>query len=315
MKFRILVCGCGKLGTRYLEGLLNFNCESEIYVYDFSIESINNSKKNLEKLTNKYLHKFIFSDNILDLPKGYDLVILSTTAKNRSNLIEMLNDNFVIQNWLIEKVLAQSTLEISIIQETLKNKRNVFVNTPRRTWTLYEKLKEKLNQDISSKMKIIGSFGLACNAIHFIDLFAWLTGEELLSINCENLDKFWMESKRNDFWEVNGVMTATFSKGSFLVIDSKMSNEKFKISLTNSTEYFIDADNGVIYENGNLIIKEKIPLQSDLTPIIVDLILNKGFCYLPTLAESALLHKPFLDNLQIHWNHYNNTQGAILKIT
>ena len=98
MKFRILVCGCGKLGNRYLEGLLNFNCESEIYVYDFSIESINNSKKNLEKLTNKYLHKFIFSDNILDLPKGFDLVILSTTAKNRSNLIEMLNDNFVIQN-------------------------------------------------------------------------------------------------------------------------------------------------------------------------------------------------------------------------
>ena len=51
MKFRILVCGCGKLGTRYLEGLLNFNCESEIYVYDFSIESINNSKKNCKKIS------------------------------------------------------------------------------------------------------------------------------------------------------------------------------------------------------------------------------------------------------------------------
>jgi hypothetical protein len=315
MKFRILVCGCGKLGTRYLEGLLIFNCQSEIYVYDVSIDSINNSQKIIENYSNHFLHKFIFTDNLFDLPENFDLVIISTTAKNRSNLIQKLNQKFDIKNWLIEKILAQSTNEVSIIQETLKNNKNVFINTPRRIWTLYEKLKIKLNKNNPQKMSIEGDFGLACNAIHFIDLFAWLTGEELLSINCESLDNFWTESKRSDFWEVNGSITANFSKGSFLEINSKTSNEKFKITLIDSIEYFIDEDNGSIYNENNLIIREKILLQSELTPIIVDSILNKGFCNLPTLIESSKLHKPFLENLQIHWNKYNYLQGEILKIT
>lgn len=315
MKFRILVCGCGKLGTRYLQGLLNFNSESEIFVYDVSLESINNSKKILENFSNQYSHKFNFGDNLLDFPKEFDLIILATTAKDRSNLIEILNLNFKIKSWLIEKVLAQSVKEIAIIQETLKHNNNVYVNTPRRTWRFYSKLKEKLNKNTPKKMSIIGNFGLGCNAIHFVDLFTWITGEKLLSINCDGLDKFWVESKRNDFWEVNGVIIATYSNGSLLVMDSKISNEKFKIILTDSIEYIIDEDNGNIYENDILLVNEKIPLQSELTPIIVDFILNKGYCHLPTLLESASLHIPFLDSLQKHWNQFNNKQGEILKIT
>ena len=33
------------------------------------------------------------------------------------------------------------------------------------------------------------------------------------------------------------------------------------------------------------------------------------------MGKYGLQPTAFLDNLQIHWNHYNNTQGAILKIT
>ncbi len=315
MKFRILVCGSGKLGTRYLQGLLNFNCKSEVYVYDVSSQSINFSKKNLEKYPNPNLHELVFSNNLDDLPREFDLIILSTTAKNRSNLIEMLNVKFNIKSWVIEKVLAQSSKEIILIEETLKHKKNVFVNTPRRVWPLYSKLKSFLTLNFPKQMNIVGNFGLACNAIHFIDLFAWLTGEKLVSINCDNLDKFWVESKRADFWEVSGVLTAIYSNGSNLIIDSKVSNDKFNINLIDTCEYFIDEDNGNIYENDELVIRDNILLQSELTPIIVNLILNDGECHLPTLLESASLHKPFLDSLQIHWNQYNSTQGKILKIT
>lgn len=315
MKFRILVCGCGKLGTRYLQGILNFNCKSEVYVYDVSSESINFSRTNLQDYPNPYLHKLIFSNNLFDLPKEFDLIIISTTAKGRSSLIEMLNTKFNIKRWLIEKVLAQSTEEINLIQETLKYKNSVFVNTPRRAWTLYSKLKLLLTHNSPKQMIIVGNFGIACNAIHFIDLFAWLTDEKLISINCDNLDKFWVESKRADFWEVNGIIIANFSKGSSLIIDSKLSNEEFKISLIDSNEYLVDEDSGKIHENGKLIIKENTPLQSELTPIIVDSILNKDLCNLPHLRDSASLHKTFLDSLQLHWGQYNSAQGKILKIT
>jgi hypothetical protein len=137
----------------------------------------------------------------------------------------------------------------------------------------------------------------------------------LVSINCDNLDKFWVESKRADFWEVSGVLTAIYSNGSNLIIDSKESNDKFNIRLIDTSEYFIDEDNGNIYVNDELVIRDNILLQSELTPIIVNLILNNEECHLPTLLESASLHKPFLDSLQIHWNQYNSTQGNILKIT
>jgi hypothetical protein len=315
MKFKILICGCGKLGSRYLQGLLDFNHESEIYVFDVSNESIKNSQNILDKFPNKYSHKFIFSDNFIDFPKDFDLTILSTTANGRSILINFLNSNFKIKNWLLEKIIAQSSNDLIIIQDILKQNNSIYVNTPRRTWALYIKLKEKLTKNFPKKMNIIGNFGLACNAIHFIDLFAWLTGEVLISINCENLDNFWVESKRKDFWEVSGEIIAEYSKGSILVINSKISNEKFTIKLMDSVEYLIDEDRGNIFENKINIINEKVPLQSELTPIIVDSILTKGICQLPTLTESALLHKPFLEALQSHWNRYNSLEGEILKIT
>lgn len=315
MKFKILICGCGKLGSRYLQGLLYFNRESEIYVFDLSKESINISQNILENIPNKYNHKYTFSDNINDFPKDYDLAIVSTTAKGRSSLINFLNTNFNIKNWLLEKVLAQSTNDLMIIQDILKHNNSVYVNTPRRTWSIYIKLKDKLKLNFKKKMNVVGNFGLACNAIHFIDLFAWLTGEALVSINCEYLDNFWIESKRKDFWEVSGEVIAEYSNGSVLVINSKISNANFKIKLIDLVEYDIDEDSGNIYENQKKIIKENIPYQSELTPIIVDAILTKGNCQLPRLTESALLHKPFLEGLQAHWNKYNSVEGEILKIT
>jgi hypothetical protein len=158
-----------------LQGLLNFNCKSEVYVYDVSGQSINFSKKKLEKYPNPNLHELVFSDNLDDFPSEFDLIILSTTAKNRSNLIEMLNFKFNIKSLVFEKVLAQSSQEIILIEESLKHKKNVVVNTPRRVWPLYSKLKSFLTLDFPKQMNIIVSFGIACNAIHFIDLFAWLT--------------------------------------------------------------------------------------------------------------------------------------------
>lgn len=315
MKFKILVCGCGKLGTRYLQGLLDFSCESEIYVFDLSTDAIMNSQKSIEVLPNKFEHTYIFSDKITDFPKEFDLSIVSTTAKGRSGLIEMLNSSFIIKNWILEKVLAQSINELSIIQDILKKNNSVYVNTPRRTWSLYLKLKNLLQPNLPKKMFVVGDFGLACNVIHFIDLFSWLTGENLLSINCDNLDNFWIESKRKNFWEVSGFIVAEYSQGSVLVIDSKSSNKGLVIKLSDLNEYVIDEDGGIIFENEKKIVKEKIPLQSELTSIFVETILTKGICQLPTLKESILLHKPFLKEFQAHWNKFNSLEGEILKIT
>ena len=315
MKFRILLCGCGKLGTRYLQGLINFSVISDIYVYDISTVALHNAQIFIDCLRNKMSHNIIYSEKLNSFPKQIDLVILSTTANNRFNLIEELNSNFTIKNWIIEKIIAQSFNELCKIDINLKNCNSAYVNTPRRAWSLYYKLKNKVTPNFQKKMKIIGNFGLVCNAIHFIDLFAWLTDEKLISVNCDGLDKFWIESKRITFWEVSGILTAIYSNGSVLTIDSRTTNQCFKIFLYDTSEYVIDEDNGIVYEENEILFNEPVPLQSELTPIFVDMIFHKGFCNLPSLKESITLHKPFLESIQKHWNEFNNLQGDVLKIT
>ena len=53
------------------------------------------------------------------------------------------------------------------------------------------------------KMKIYGtggSWGMACNSIHFVDLLNWFSNEILESLDTSNI-KDWHPSKRLGFWK------------------------------------------------------------------------------------------------------------------
>ena len=84
------------------------------------------------------------------------------------------------------------------------NAEGAWVNTTRRASSWHQQIYEQLPRVQSWQVKGSGgAWGMACNSIHFIDLIAWWTGEELISVDASGLEK-WFPSQRSGFWEVTG---------------------------------------------------------------------------------------------------------------
>ena len=65
--------------------------------------------------------------------------------------------------------------------------------------------------------------------MHFIDLIFWWTGEKLTSINTDDLNKNWFESKRKGYFEINGKLQLAFSGGSKATFESNNIEKNFFI--------------------------------------------------------------------------------------
>ena len=157
---------------------------------------------------------------------------------------------------------------------------------------------------------------MACNSIHFLDLFTWWTGETLTELNTTQLE-YWNPSKRDGFWEVTGKLVAYYSEGSQLnLISMKKSKEPLIFQSRNLNENWILKENqGLFIRNKNNVIRGRVELQSEITGELVESILIKGKCSLTTLKESAQIHKILIRDLLNHWNKTHNTNKEVLPIT
>jgi predicted dehydrogenase len=223
MSNTILLIGAGNLGSRYLQGLKAVNSKIIIYVYDIFEESLIKAKNYYNIIPKNIFSKEIFFINKLDkLPDYFDIIIISTTANVRLEIIEdLLISNIKFKNLILEKVLAQNFNNIDKILFLLRNHSNVWINTPRRMMNWYNSIKSNLKSNIPIKMSIRGGdWGLACNSIHFIDLINYFTGEHITNINTTKLNNKWEPSKRVNFFEIFGELNIYFSNGSHLILES-----------------------------------------------------------------------------------------------
>ena len=166
--------------------------------------------------------------------------------------------------------------------------------------------------------KVIGSggaWGMACNSIHFIDLIAWWTGEELISVDTVGLEK-WFPSKRNGFWEVNGKLKMVYSRGSQLEVSADESDTPFTLTLQNEQDSWqLDEFKGSLTNASGFSLPGKVEFQSELTGPLVDQILKTRKCPLPPLPESARMHRFLITALLDHWNASHQSNDTSLPIT
>jgi hypothetical protein len=313
MKNSILIFGLGQLGFRYFQGVLKFNPSLDIFLYDLDISNYDKCRKYSNEI--KHIHNINYLNNINDLPNKVSIVINVITAKYRADSINMISKLAKVDYWIIEKVICQNELQLDTIKDSILELNNAWVNTSRRSWNLYSTLKTFLNINIPKKMYVKGKFQLACNAIHFIDLFAFLTKENLVSINISNLDKNWYKSKRHEYYDIFGKLTCIYSKGSQLEIISEK-NLAFKLEITDDNTWQINEERGLINKNGNFHMQiSDILLQSDSTEYLLKDLLNFNTCKLAPLTESLELHRIYLNAFSEHWSQYGIDDINILPIT
>ena len=319
-----LIIGAGQLGSRHLQGLLKFEKEQLIYVLDPSKNSLNISKERAQEVENN--HNLIFINDWDELPTEFDLVIVATGANVRSKVVSKLLTDFKVKNLILEKILFQDINSYSEISNLIKKtKTSTWVNHPRRMFNHYQEIKKIISQ---SEEKVSfqvygGNWGLACNGLHFIDLFSFLSNSEVDHLNFDGVEEV-VESKRLNNIEFIGSIAGEFKNGS-----------DFKISSINGS--YADITVCVFTKSNRWIIQEgtaqkviqlsvennfnesittfKNEFQSTLTTRIINDILTEEKITLPNYDEASSSHIPFIKSALNTYTRITGIKTSIIPIT
>lgn len=315
----VLIVGAGQLGSRYLQGLAKIEKPLNITLVDQAEDSLILAKNRYDEVIDGETdHKLTCAQCIPDSLSAIDLAIVATPSRGRSDLVSEIAKCLKVRYWVIEKVLAQSSVELLKIKQAVAQARGCWVNTPRRMMAWHQRIRSSLRRQSPLKVEQVGGlWGLACNSIHYIDLVAWWTGEAVTSLSTDGLDKTWFESKRTGYYEVTGELVVHYSGGSVLRLDARVdaASQGIRVEILAGEVWVIDEQRGLATGPTGLEINGQIEYQSLMTPRLVMDILEKENCALPTLEESSAMHEVFLGGMLDHWNQSHNRNDSIVPIT
>ena len=319
-----LIIGAGQLGSRHLQGLLKFEMKQLIYVMDPSEKSLDIAKERVREVKNN--HNLIYLNDWAQLPNDFDLVIVATGAKVRSSVVIKLLMDFKVKNLVLEKILFQDVNSYAEISELIRRtKTSTWVNHPRRMFKHYQEIKRviSLSEENVCFQVYGGNWGLACNGLHFVDLFSFLSDSEVDHINFDGVNEI-VDSKRVNNIEFIGSIKGGFkNKSDFYIssIDGLYSDITVCV-FTKSNRWIIQegAAQKVIHLDGEINFSETITtydaeFQSSLTTRIIRDLLFKEKSTLPTYDEASSSHIPFIESAIHTYTRITGKKTSNIPIT
>ncbi|WP_397411239.1 hypothetical protein [Polaromonas sp.] len=314
----VLVSGAGQLGSRYLQGLATCRHPLDIHVHDVQPAALALAEQRWQEVAAlSTAHTVSFQAAVAALPREFDVAIVATTARARPQLVREIAEHSAVRYWVLEKVLAQSEAGLDDILACTQPSRGAWVNTPRRMLPWHHQIAEHLVRNGAMTMTVDGGFwGLACNSIHFLDLFSWWTGETLEAVDCAGLADHWIEGKRAGNWEVLGSIEARFSGGSTMRIHAQQGEVFYTFELVDGEQVWrMTEQTGTAVRSDGLEVPGRIPFQSELSGDLVVALLTTGYCGLPSVAQSVAMHRIFIRGLLLHWRQTMDPGASLLPIT
>jgi hypothetical protein len=316
----IAIIGAGQIGSRHLQALSNLEGIVTIQLIDPSGKSLRTAHDRFYQVYQEDSKRIRLNchNNIDDLSGQIDLAIVATCSDVRAGAIKELISKKTVRNLLLEKVLFQTIREYAEIDNLLKEKDiPTWVNCWMRGKDFYKKLKTSLNLDEKIQMKIEGSlWSLGSSSIHFIDLFAYLTGCDDFNFTECHLSEEIIDTKRPRFKEFSGCLTGKNSKGHTLTLCRDNENDPYRVRIINGPQNHeitdcIDHVVHKLYEGKNETIeKAEIPFQSQTTHHLVQQIIKNKSCDLPNYRDSMTLHLPLI---KILIEHLQNITGETVE--
>ena len=322
----VAVIGAGELGSRHLQGLSRINHDINITVVEPNIVAINTAKERYNEMpTNSSVCTISYFESIKSFTCDIDVAIIATNADIRRKVVEDLLEKVDVKYLILEKVAFQSIQDFEIVME-LMGEKNIkgWVNCTRRIYPFFRSLRQQKIQEKKITMDVRGSnWGLASNAIHMVDLFSYLTEQKEVTIDATNLDKKIYQSKRQGFIELGGRLMAQTSKGDILhILDKKNTTIPYLMKIETDTQEIEIYQKKILYrssqKNGETKPKKLpffIPLQSEVTHLIVEEILQTGNSELTNIKESYNLHKPLIEAFNKHLSDINGKPYRVCPIT
>lgn len=319
-----LIIGAGQLGSRHLQGMLKCNESQIIHVLDPSELSIHKAKTMESEI--EHNHKVIYHRRWIDLPSKFDIVIVATNADVREAVTTNLLQNYSVRALILEKILFQDIQSYERVSNLIEKHRvKTWVNHPRRMYKQYQYVQEQVDIQLPKVYQVTGgNWGLACNALHYIDLFIFLSGSRLRKIDADWVDNELQQSKRFGFIEFTGTVKGLLENGSIFQVTSLKGNSSYPtVTIFDEVERFIIQEGLEVYyyqfskgNNFNAKVQSfNTEFQSSLTSRLVTDIYETGGCDLPDYEVAFHSHILFISALQEKYNQIIGIKSKTLPIT
>lgn len=297
----VLLIGCGNIGFRHLQALLQMGSPAKITIVEPNLAA----HPRIVALMTEHLapHQMELCDALPNTPGHFELAVLATSANHRRTIVEDLLSRHSVGAIILEKVLFQRLEDFDAVRALLAAKVvQAYVNCGRRYFPGYIELKQRFAKQAKPlDILITGqAFGLASNAVHFLDLAEYLNSSVLTKLDATGLLAGSVTAKRAGCVEIFGSLTAQFENDSRLTIDCRADgplNVVVKI-FCQDTAITIDevARRITEAEVSNAFMSKNV---SECVEIY-DSVLQTGHCSLTPYADSARQHLLYLSAVLTH---------------
>jgi predicted dehydrogenase len=310
MMNRVLIIGCGDLGSRFLQAALQVKTVSQIDIVEFSDQAIVTAKTRMDQVNyDKKSVKMVWHVTINSVSSGIDLCIIATQADGREKIFSEVI-KLGIKKIITEKVVAQSLGGYREIHGQTKDAGvKVWVNCKTRAYPIWKYIYGKIQAgETISYHSIGGNHGLFTNGLHTLDLFAFISSSDKLIGSQSVINPLIYKTKREKY-DITGTFHLSGANNSRCIIEFSESNMSsfLEIVVTPKFRWVLDHSSRQAFEGRqvNNWILEPIPFDGDLrvsnmsVKFISD-ILENGECELPSLQDTYAAHEfLFLTTLPI----------------
>lgn len=305
----VLVVGFGMMGCRHVQALLQRKGEMNVFVLEPFTSVID---ENLVRIGAVKEYCTWFTD-ISEIQAEINVAIIATSSAPRYGIVSSLIDKG-IKHFLLEKIVFQSEEQFNtVLKLAQENDVKLYCNFVNRYFKPYRDIKSyiRLVGCTDIRMTVMGGpFGLGCNAIHYVDIYQFITGNDEINVKTADVSLMDIENRRGtQYKEFKGKILADDQNQKSLFI---ISDENFQggvvITITAGCKTFILCEQTQqVYEtDGKTTIQsdfEIIPT-SRLSALIVEEIIS-GKCSLTKLGETKSAHFSLFDifNRVLTGNH------------
>lgn len=297
----ITLVGCGNIGFRHLQALCGITVPSRVTVVEPNTDA---HPRILEQVASAASspHEFVLRESLPDDAAEIDLLVVTTTADVRRSVVESILDRASVRTAILEKVLFQTRRDLDDVAELLDQSGTAaFVNCARRAFAGYERLRDRWAGTSPVRLEVRGNrFGLASNALHFLDLAEHLSASQLTSIDVADLEPGSVPGRRPGTIEVFGTLRAELADGSTLTVDC-FDEEPVRIVLTarsGDDQVEIDELARTISEGDRVEAFASQNVSETIGPY--EHLLSTGTCELTPYADSHRQHRLYLDAVRAH---------------
>lgn len=293
---KVLVVGVGTMGARHVQGCLRAVGVECVYVFDKDDKALHHMQNVVKGDPSCNLDNIEIVKEFNGLPRKVDLCIVATGAKGRAQLILSLKSTIHAEFWIFEKLLEQSLAAVDCIEEYMYGQ-NCWVNTPRRVKKIYNKV-PRIDSETPFKAHVVGkTWGIASNAIHYVDYIEYLTSRRVTSVDPIGLDANWYSTKRSGYFDVKGELKIYFENDGKLILVSNEDEVGLKLSIQTNTHNIAIDELQNEYRCGDELTVMENEFQSDLMPLLIADLQNTHRCNLPDLSTSVRQHKLIISSL------------------